>query len=116
MSGIVAYLEKTQKAERPPLSRPEHETASSGLFIDAATRQLLGAGLAEKVHEHGWWMLAPISPERASYERRFGTRFHRPQWWEDGDPEFLAEWVDPSAELDWARREELQGDFDSLSK
>ena len=38
MSGIVAYLEKTQKAERPPLSRPEHETASSGLFIDAATR------------------------------------------------------------------------------
>ncbi|MEZ5618113.1 MAG: hydrogenase 4 subunit B [Rhodocyclaceae bacterium] len=37
-------------------------------FIDAATRQLLGAGLAEKVHEHGWWMLAPISPERASYE------------------------------------------------
>ena len=37
-------------------------------YIDAATRQLLGAGLAEKVHEHGWWMLAPISPERASYE------------------------------------------------
>ena len=37
-------------------------------FIDAATRQLLGAGLAEKVREHGWWMLAPISPERASYE------------------------------------------------
>lgn len=37
-------------------------------FIDAATRQLLGAGLAEKVREHGWWMLAPISSERASYE------------------------------------------------
>jgi len=37
-------------------------------YIDAATRQLLGAGLAEKVREHGWWMLAPISPERASYE------------------------------------------------
>ncbi|MCA9654114.1 MAG: radical SAM protein [Myxococcales bacterium] len=51
---------------------------------------------------------SPIDAERASYERRFGTRFHRPQWWEDGDPEFLAEWVDPSAELDWARREELQ--------
>lgn len=37
-------------------------------FIDAATRQLLGTGLADKVREHGWWMLAPISPERASYE------------------------------------------------
>jgi len=38
------------------------------LRIDAATRQLLGTGLAERLHEHGWWMLAPISPERASYE------------------------------------------------
>jgi hydrogenase-4 component B len=38
------------------------------LRIDAATRQLLGTGLADKLNEHGWWMLAPISPERASYE------------------------------------------------
>jgi len=36
--------------------------------IDAVTHQLLGTGLAERVREHGWWMLAPISPERASYE------------------------------------------------
>jgi formate hydrogenlyase subunit 3/multisubunit Na+/H+ antiporter MnhD subunit len=38
------------------------------LRIDAATQQLLGKGLAERVNESGWWMLAPISPERASYE------------------------------------------------
>ncbi len=38
------------------------------LRIDAATRQLLGTGLADKLNEHGWWMLAPISAERASYE------------------------------------------------
>jgi hydrogenase-4 component B len=38
------------------------------LRIDAATRQLLGTGLSEYLREHGWWMLAPISPERASYE------------------------------------------------
>jgi NADH:ubiquinone oxidoreductase subunit 5 (subunit L)/multisubunit Na+/H+ antiporter MnhA subunit len=38
------------------------------LRLDAATRQLLGTGLADRVREHGWWMLAPISPERASYE------------------------------------------------
>ena len=38
ISGIVAYVEKTQKAERPPLSRPEREQAGSTLFIDPATR------------------------------------------------------------------------------
>jgi DNA mismatch repair protein MutS len=38
ISGIVAYVEKTQKAERPPLSRPEREQSGSTLFIDPATR------------------------------------------------------------------------------
>lgn len=37
------------------------------LKLDAATRQLLGKGLADRVVEQGWWLLAPISPERASY-------------------------------------------------
>ncbi|MDD5296039.1 MAG: hydrogenase 4 subunit B [Rhodocyclaceae bacterium] len=37
-------------------------------LIDAATRQLLGTGLADRMKENGWWMLAPISPERASYQ------------------------------------------------
>ncbi|KQZ79129.1 DNA mismatch repair protein MutS [Mesorhizobium sp. Root157] len=36
--GAIAYVEKTQKAERPPLSRPEREEAGSTLFIDPATR------------------------------------------------------------------------------
>jgi formate hydrogenlyase subunit 3/multisubunit Na+/H+ antiporter MnhD subunit len=38
------------------------------LRLDAATRQLLGHGLAERLHEQGWWLLAPIDPARASYE------------------------------------------------
>jgi DNA mismatch repair protein MutS len=38
ISGIIAFVEKTQKAERPPLGHPERETAGSTLFIDAATR------------------------------------------------------------------------------
>ena len=38
ISGAVAYVEKTQKAERPPLARPERESAGSTLFIDPATR------------------------------------------------------------------------------
>jgi len=38
VAGAVAYVEKTQKAERPPLMRPEREEAGAALFIDAATR------------------------------------------------------------------------------
>lgn len=51
---------------------------------------------------------SPIDADRGHYERTFGTRFHRPHWWDDGDPEFLSEWVDPSAELDYLEREALQ--------
>ncbi|EKF20076.1 DNA mismatch repair protein MutS [Nitratireductor pacificus pht-3B] len=38
VSGIIAYVEKTQKAERPPLGRPERDAEGASLFIDAATR------------------------------------------------------------------------------
>ncbi len=38
ISGAIAYVEKTQKAERPPLSRPEREENGATLFIDPATR------------------------------------------------------------------------------
>ncbi len=51
---------------------------------------------------------SPIDAERGAWSARFGTRFHRPVWWEDGDQEFLAEWIDPSAELDYLQRELLQ--------
>jgi len=38
ISGAIAYVEKTQLSERPPLARPEREEAGAALFIDAATR------------------------------------------------------------------------------
>ncbi|MDN2565299.1 DNA mismatch repair protein MutS [Aquibium sp. A9E412] len=38
IAGAIAYVEKTQKAERPPLGRPERDDAGASLFIDAATR------------------------------------------------------------------------------
>ncbi|WP_052025936.1 DNA mismatch repair protein MutS [Phyllobacterium sp. YR531] len=38
ISGAIAYVEKTQLAERPPLMRPERESEGSSLFIDPATR------------------------------------------------------------------------------
>ena len=37
-SGAIAYVEKTQLSERPPLGPPEREAAGSALFIDPATR------------------------------------------------------------------------------
>ncbi len=50
---------------------------------------------------------SPIDDERSAWEARFGTRFHRPRWWHDGDQEFLSEWVDPSGDLDYRRRTAL---------
>ncbi|MBL8603885.1 MAG: radical SAM protein [Myxococcales bacterium] len=50
---------------------------------------------------------SPIDAEQGLWHARFGTRFHRPSWWHDGDQEFLSEWVDPSSTLDWRRRETL---------
>jgi len=41
ISGVIAYVEKTQKSERPPLSRPEREESGATLFIDPATRSNL---------------------------------------------------------------------------
>lgn len=38
VSAAIAYIEKTQIAERPPLMRPEREFEGSTLFIDPATR------------------------------------------------------------------------------
>jgi DNA mismatch repair protein MutS len=37
-SAAIAYVEKTQIAERPPLGKPERESSASTLFIDPATR------------------------------------------------------------------------------
>lgn len=54
---------------------------------------------------------SPIDQERASWETRFGTRFHFPKWWHEGDPAFLAEWVDPSRSLDYLTRERLQDEL-----
>lgn len=50
---------------------------------------------------------SPIDDEREVWEGRFGTKFHRAEWWKDGDQEFLAEWVDPSSDLDYRRRARL---------
>ena len=38
LAGAIAYVEKTQKSERPPLGRPQREAAGETLFIDPATR------------------------------------------------------------------------------
>ncbi len=46
---------------------------------------------------------SPIDEERDAWTQQTGMRVHRYPWWHDGDQDFLAEWVDPSAELDFRR-------------
>jgi DNA mismatch repair protein MutS len=41
MSGAIAYVERTQRAERPALTMPVRQDASNTLFIDPATRSHL---------------------------------------------------------------------------
>lgn len=36
-------------------------------LLDRVTQTLLGQGIGEAVHRHGWFLLAPVAPERASY-------------------------------------------------
>ena len=44
-------------------------------LLDPVTRQMVGGGLAYTAGSHGWWLLAPISEDRASYSPAlfFGT-------------------------------------------
>ncbi len=50
---------------------------------------------------------SPIDHELVTYEQRYGTRVHRPRWWDFSEPSFNAGWVDPSGELDYRTRERL---------
>ena len=38
-------------------------------LLDPVTRLLVGSGLRDAASSHGWWLLAPISEDRASYRR-----------------------------------------------
>ncbi|MCC0035095.1 MAG: DNA mismatch repair protein MutS [Hoeflea sp.] len=40
-AAVIAYVEKTQISERPPLGRPERESDGARMFIDPATRASL---------------------------------------------------------------------------
>jgi len=51
---------------------------------------------------------SPIDEERAEWERATGMVVHRPEWWHDGDQDFLSEWVDPSGELDFRTTHRLR--------
>ncbi|CAN5590727.1 hypothetical protein BH09MYX1_BH09MYX1_38450 [soil metagenome] len=51
---------------------------------------------------------SPIDEERAAWEADTGMRVHRYPWWQDGDQEFLSEWIDPSGSLDYDRTRTLE--------
>jgi protein-L-isoaspartate(D-aspartate) O-methyltransferase len=60
---------------------------------------------------------SPIDEERAAWESDTGMRVHRYPWWHDGDQDFLAEWVDPSGDLDFRRCMQLRHElFDPIVK
>jgi protein-L-isoaspartate(D-aspartate) O-methyltransferase len=45
------------------------------------------------------------------YERRYGTRVHRPRWWDDSEPTFNASWVDPSRDLPYRTAARVAGEL-----
>lgn len=51
---------------------------------------------------------SPIDEERVAWEQATGMVVHRPDWWHDGDQDFLSEWVDPSTELDFRTTHRLR--------
>ncbi|NQT88858.1 radical SAM protein, partial [bacterium] len=50
---------------------------------------------------------SPVDRRLDDYAERFGTRVHRPRWWNYSEQAFTSEWVDPSSALDYRRREAL---------
>jgi protein-L-isoaspartate O-methyltransferase/radical SAM superfamily enzyme YgiQ (UPF0313 family) len=54
---------------------------------------------------------SPIDDDRATWQAQTGCRFYRPEWWKDGDQEFLSEWVDPSYDLGYDRRVALTNEL-----
>ncbi|MBI5514852.1 MAG: radical SAM protein [Deltaproteobacteria bacterium] len=77
-----------------------------GLFLDPQ-----GTTGFLSVDPYRYYPGSPIDQERGAWERDTGAVFHRPSWWHDGDQEFLSEWVDPSRELTYRRREALQAEL-----
>jgi len=45
------------------------------------------------------------------YEERFGTRVHRPRWWNYSEQAFNSEWIDPSVDFDYHERERLTAEL-----
>ncbi len=77
VSGIIAYVEKTQKAGRPPLSRPEREEQGSssreGSLFKAIDRTVTGGGgrlLADR-------LMAPLTDPAAIAARLDSVSFFR---------------------------------------
>jgi hypothetical protein len=50
---------------------------------------------------------SPIADDLDGWRKRTGLQPHRYPWWEDGDQDFLAEWLAPSHDLTYARRHAL---------
>jgi DNA mismatch repair protein MutS len=113
IAAIVAYVEKTQKAERPPLARPEREAAGSALFIDAATRASLELVRTQSGSREGTLLHAVDRTVTGAGARLLGERLTAPLT----DPTAIAERQDS---VEWmlgepGRRDALRAALDGIA-
>ncbi len=60
---------------------------------------------------------SPVDEKLEQWQRDTGMTAHRYPWWHDGDQDFLAEWIDPSASLDFRTTLRLRRElFDPIVK
>lgn len=76
LERTAQYLDRLFLGSRPTM----------GFFGVDRFRLYPGSGVAENLDD---------------WHQRTGFVPHRPRWWFDGDQDFLSEWSDPSAELDF---------------
>ncbi|MGL3608326.1 DNA mismatch repair protein MutS [Rhizobium sp. G187] len=94
-AAAVAYVEKTQIAERPPLGLPERQNAASTLFIDPATRANLELVKTLSGERNGSLLKAIDRTVTGGGARLLAERLMSPLT----DPEAIAERQDSIARL-----------------
>ena len=77
-AGILAYIEKTQLGERPPLDPPVHETVSGRMLIDPATRANLELTRTLSGEKQGSLLAAIDKTVTASGSRLLASRLSGP--------------------------------------
>ena len=108
-AAALAYVEKTQLGERPPLSPPTAETAGGVMLIDAATRTNLEIGATLSGERRGSLIAAIDRTVTGAGARLLAQRLASPST----DPAIIARRLDALAGLlaDGARRQTIRDEL-----